>query len=78
VKSSLLVAFAFGVGVLTVCEPALAHHGNAVYEDHWTEFKQVRVTKFAWANPHALIFFEVKDPKARSWSGLPKRPPPKR
>ena len=29
-------------------------------KDHWTEFKQVRVTKLAWANPHALVFFEVK------------------
>ena len=62
-KSSLLVAFAFGVGVLTVCGPALAHHGNAVYEDQWTEFKQVTVTKFAWANPHALVYFDVKNPQ---------------
>jgi hypothetical protein len=64
-KSSLLVAFAFGVGLLTVCAPALAHHGNAAYEDHWTEFKQVKVTKFAWANPHALIFFEAKDAQGK-------------
>ena len=61
-RSSLLVACAVGVGVLTVCRPALAHHGNAVYEDQWTEFKGVTVTKFAWANPHALIFFNVKNP----------------
>ena len=45
-KSSLLVAFAFGVGVLTVCGPALAHHGNAVYEAQWTEFEEVTVTRF--------------------------------
>ena len=61
-RSSLLVACAVGVGVLTVCRPALAHHGNVVYEDQWTEFKGVMVTKFAWANPHALIFFNVKNP----------------
>jgi hypothetical protein len=62
-KRSLLVACAVGVGVLAVCGPVLAHHGNAVYEDQWTEFKQVTVTKFAWSNPHALIFFDVKNPQ---------------
>jgi hypothetical protein len=60
-KSRLLVACVLGVGVLTVCASVLAHHGTAVYADDWTEFKQVTVTKFAWANPHALIDFDVKD-----------------
>jgi hypothetical protein len=62
-KSRLLVACVLGIGVLTVCRPALAHHGTAVYADEWVEFKQVTVTKFAWANPHALIDFDVKDAK---------------
>jgi hypothetical protein len=29
--------------------------------DEVTEFKNVTVTKFAWANPHCLVFFDVKD-----------------
>ena len=30
-------------------------------DDMATEFKNVTVTGFAWANPHALVFFDVKD-----------------
>jgi hypothetical protein len=29
--------------------------------DEVTEFKNVTVTKFAWANPHCLVFFDVRD-----------------
>ena len=43
--------------------PALAHHGNAAYDDKITEFKNATVTKFNWANPHALIDFDAKDAK---------------
>ena len=64
-KSKLLVAFVLSVGCLTVCGPVMAHHGNAAYADKITEFKNVTVTKFAWANPHALIYFDVKDAKGK-------------
>jgi hypothetical protein len=62
-KATLLLASsALGLGLLTmVSPPALAHHGNAAYADTITEFKQATVTKFAWANPHALIDFDAKD-----------------
>ena len=50
------------VGVLTAFgAPAFAHHGNAAYADKITEFKNATVTKFAWANPHALIDFDATD-----------------
>jgi hypothetical protein len=62
-KSRLLVAFLLGVGFLALCGPAMAHHGNAAYADTTTEFKNAKITKFAWANPHALIYFDVKDAK---------------
>jgi hypothetical protein len=29
--------------------------------DEAIEFKNVTVTKFAWSNPHSLVFFDVKD-----------------
>jgi Family of unknown function (DUF6152) len=62
-KGNLLVtAVALGA-VVAVSAPALAHHGNAAYADSITEFKQATVTKFAWANPHALIDFDAKDAK---------------
>jgi len=62
-KNRLLAAFVVAVGFLTVCGPALAHHGNAAYANTITEFKQATVTKFAWANPHALVNFDAKNAK---------------
>ena len=63
-KANLLVTSVLGLGLLEmVSAPALAHHGNAAYADDITEFKQATVTKFAWANPHALISFDAKDAK---------------
>jgi uncharacterized protein DUF6152 len=58
------VTFALVLGALTTLSmPAMAHHGNAAYDDKVTEFKNATVTKFAWANPHALIDFDAKDAK---------------
>lgn len=62
-KNRLLAAFVVAVGFVAVCGPALAHHGNAAYENTITEFKQATVTKFSWANPHALIDFDAKNAK---------------
>jgi Family of unknown function (DUF6152) len=60
-KSKLVMACVLGIVVLVVSGPVLAHHGNAAYENKVSEFKQATVTKFAWANPHSLIEFDVKD-----------------
>ncbi len=49
--------------VLALGAPLFAHHGNAAYDDKLTEFKNATVTKFSWANPHALIDFDAKDAK---------------
>lgn len=49
--------------VLALGAPLFAHHGNAAYDDKLTEFKNATVTKFLWANPHALIDFDAKDAK---------------
>ena len=63
-KSHLLVTGVLSLGLLTtVSPPALAHHGNAAYDDKITEFKQAKVTQVAWANPHALINFDAIDAK---------------
>ena len=63
-KNHLLVTGLLSLGLLTtVSAPVLAHHGNAAYADDITEFKQATVTKFAWANPHALISFDAKNAK---------------
>jgi gluconolactonase len=60
-KTTLFVLFVGGVGVLAVCSPALAHHGNVAYAYEVVEFKQATVTKFLWSNPHSHIDFDVKD-----------------
>ena len=63
-KSYLLVSALLSLGLLTTAgAPVFAHHGNAAYADDITEFKQATVTKFAWANPHALISFDAKNAK---------------
>ena len=56
-------AFIVGLNVVGASTQALAHHGNAAYDDKITEFKQAKVTQFAWANPHALINFDATDAK---------------
>ena len=60
-KRKFLAFSIFGVALLAVSGTALAHHGNVAYENKLTELKQATVTKFAWANPHSLIEFDVKD-----------------
>jgi len=57
-------------GVVAVGFPAFAHHGNAAFSDKVTEFKNVTVTKFAWANPHCLVEFNAKDANGKvvNWS----------
>jgi hypothetical protein len=69
-KSKLLVAFVLVAGLLSVSATLVAHHGNAAYADKVTEFKNAKITKFNWANPHALIFFDVKgaDGKVVNWT----------
>jgi hypothetical protein len=63
-KLELLVKSIVSFGLLgALTAPALAHHGNAAYDDKITEFKQATVTKFSWANPHALVDFDAKDAK---------------
>jgi hypothetical protein len=59
-------------GVLTFCCPSFAHHGSASYKtDKVLVLKQATVTKFVWANPHAMLLFDVKDDKGNitHWAG---------
>jgi hypothetical protein len=43
--------------------PMLAHHGNAAYDETKEVTLKGVVTEFDWANPHAQIYFDVKDGK---------------
>jgi hypothetical protein len=56
--SILLIA-----GLLSVCAPLSAHHGNSAYDEaHWITISGT-VTEFVWSNPHCQIFLDVKDDK---------------
>ena len=63
-RTWLVATFLLG-GVLLMCPPASAHHGGASTFDKDTVFKNVTVTKFTWANPHCLVYFDVKDDKGK-------------
>ena len=60
-KQKLGVFLMIFVAGLAAGKSVAAHHGTAAYEDKTTEFKQVTVTRFAWANPHTLIDFDAKN-----------------
>jgi hypothetical protein len=68
-----LLTFLSLIAILPViCAPAFAHHGSASYKtDKVIVLKNVTVTKFVWANPHAMLMFDVKDNKGdvSHWAG---------
>lgn len=62
-KWKLTTFAALFAGLLAVCAPLWAHHGNSAYdEQHWITISGT-VTEFVWANPHCQIFLDVKDDK---------------
>ena len=66
------VALLLVAGSLAVCLPMFAHHGNVAYdESKEVTLKDATVTKFAWANPHSIITFDIKDDKGKvvHWAG---------
>jgi uncharacterized protein DUF6152 len=65
------MAFPLLAGVLAVCLPVFAHHGNAAYDMKEVMLKDATVTDFLWANPHTIIQFDTKDDKGKvaHWAG---------
>jgi len=64
-KIKLITSVALIVGLLGICGPIFAHHGAAAYDmSKPLILKDATVTKYLWANPHALIFFDAKDDKS--------------
>lgn len=58
VIGSLVLAAATGSG-------ALAHHSTAAYDTKTITLKNAIVKRFVWANPHSVIWFDVKDGRGR-------------
>jgi len=63
-KRGLATSFTLLVGLAMVCRPAMAHHGSQGY-DYTVPRKTLKgtVTRYAWANPHAQLYLDVKDDK---------------
>jgi hypothetical protein len=65
--------FLASLGCLSAtCSPLFAHHGSASYKtDKVVVLRDATVTKFLWANPHAMVLFDVKDDKGNvsHWAG---------
>jgi hypothetical protein len=61
---NFLVNFIIAAAVLIVFGfPLQAHHGNAAYDDKNPITIKGTATEFAWTNPHAQIYLDVKDEK---------------
>jgi len=66
-----LMPLVLAIIVLTICSPIFAHHGAAAYDmSKPLEMKGAVVTRYLWANPHTLVFFDFKDDKGNTthWS----------
>ena len=71
-KLRLITSLALRVGSLMVAVPLSAHHGNVAYDtSKAVVMKGATVTKFVWANPHAIVMFDAKDDKGnvQHWAG---------
>ena len=64
-KTRIVAPLALVLGLLAVCSPLFAHHGNAAFSDKPVTLKDAKVTSFAWSNPHSLIEFDAKDDKGK-------------
>ena len=64
-KPTVLIAAA-----LMVCAPLFAHHGTGTYDSSKSVTLNGVVTEFAFTNPHAAMYVDVKDPggKAVNWA----------
>jgi hypothetical protein len=58
-KTAMAAAFAFGLLLLSVT--AQAHHGTGTYDSSKSVTLSGVVTEFAFTNPHAALYFDVKD-----------------
>jgi hypothetical protein len=67
-RPALGTALATVLVVMSV--PALAHHGTGTYDSTKSVTLSGVVTEFAFINPHAALYFDVKDAsgKAVNWA----------
>ena len=62
---SLVSALRFVMLVFALGSAVQAHHSTAAYQATTTTLKNAVVRKLAWANPHSVLSFDVKDARGR-------------
>ena len=70
-RKTLLMLGAAMVVLGIVSAPVAAHHGGAAYDQTKTVTFDATVTEMQFANPHVLIFFDVRGASGQTekWSG---------
>jgi len=61
-----LTAGTIVVGLLFIAAPLAAHHGTGTYDSSKSVTLSGTVTEFSFSNPHAALFFDVKDASGKS------------
>ncbi len=59
----LPISFTVLAGLLAASPPAYAHHGASMFDLAHSISVKGTVTSVEWANPHAMIYVDVKDDK---------------
>jgi hypothetical protein len=60
--SALKLALSLPILLMATCPPLSAHHGSAMsYDFARTVTLSATVTRFAWMNPHALLYVDAND-----------------
>jgi hypothetical protein len=63
-KTRPLALVVLVVGLLAVCGPLFAHHGNSsLNTDKVILIKKATVARLVWANPHCIVAFDAMDEK---------------
>ncbi len=53
------------MGLVVICAPVSAHHGNSAYDEEHQISVTGTVTEFVWSNPHCQIYMDVKDSQGK-------------
>lgn len=62
-RGKLLGLFAGALCLMVLVSPVLAHHGDAAFESSKVTTLKGTVTAYEFVNPHAQVYFDVKDDK---------------
>src|ERR1700674_1531453 len=65
-KNRFLSLFLWCAGLLMVCVPTFAHHGNfALYDTAKAFTVKATVVELRYTNPHIQLFLDVKDEQGK-------------